>query len=65
MDLKILKIKILCFSGMDEIVLTTELPSGVFPFTGNADLTLKVAHGIGEKYAEKHFPNLTATVIVR
>lgn len=56
--MKIVKVTVLTggATGCDEIFLETDLPSGVFPYSQPASVTLHVVNGEGEAYARKHFP---------
>jgi hypothetical protein len=40
-----------------------DLPSGVWPYAGNAALTLEIAADRGKDYCQKHFPNMGITII--
>jgi hypothetical protein len=45
-------------SGTDTIFLETNLPSGTFPFSGKATITLVVARDHGRNYIRDNFPNV-------
>lgn len=63
MNVKITKIVILTGPGTDHLILHTELPEGIWPFTATATLTLYVARGKGEEYVKTHFPNVEYEVL--
>lgn len=56
-------IVIVCGNGPDVVLMTSSLPSGVYPYTGNQEMKMDVAAGDGEKYVKKHFPNVPYRVV--
>lgn len=44
-------------TGSDIVSIETNLPSPVYPFDGNMDLTFHCAKGTAKDYVTKHFPN--------
>lgn len=49
------KITVLSGFGTDKIIIETDLPNGIYPYTGNATVTLEVARGTGIDYVRKQF----------
>jgi hypothetical protein len=49
----------------DELLLHTTLPNGMYPFNGNATITLQVAKGMGEKYCDENFERVELEIVVR
>ena len=63
MQLNITKITIIKGDGSHYIYLTTDLPSAVWPFRGNADMILHCAYGTAEEYCKKNFPGVPVEII--
>lgn len=64
--MKILKVTVLTGgTGCDEIFLETDLPSGVFPYSGAASAIIQVANGNGEAYARKHFSAEIEVIVLK
>lgn len=63
MNIHIKSVTILRGHGTDDISIETDLPSGVYPFTGNAFVKLYVAHGLAEKYITENFPDTKFNLI--
>lgn len=42
-------------NGMDKVIINTDLPPTVYPWTDAASLILNVAKGQGEQYVIKNF----------
>jgi len=47
----------------DELLIQTDLPNGMYPFKGNASITLKVAKGMGEEYCDKNFERVEIEIV--
>ena len=56
------RITVLKNDGADVMILHTNLPSGIFPFTGTAELKLTVAKSTCEEYIKKHFPDIPCII---
>mgnify|MGYP001764764915 CR=1 FL=1 len=63
MKIEIKTIIVVTGSGADNVLLDTTLPNGVWPFTGNASMTLRVARNYGEQYVKDNFPGVPYRVI--
>ena len=50
-DIRILRLR----TGCDHVYMTTDLPSGVYPFEGNTVIEIQVARGDGPAYVKSHF----------
>lgn len=61
--MSILKITLLTSGGADELLITTGLPNGEWPYTGNQVVKMRLAAGCGEMYIKTHFPNVEYKVI--
>ena len=63
MKIKILSIQVLTSSTRtDSLLLTLDVPNGVYPYTGLACAEIKVGSRMGEEYAKRHFPEIGITV---
>ena len=62
--MKIQKIVIVQNTGVDKVILYTDLPEATYPFrdTGHS-LEMSVAQGKGKEYCEKHFPGVPIDVV--
>lgn len=49
-------------SGCDQVILTTTLPDGCYPYTGNASANIYVAKGKGEEWLKEHFPSIVPEI---
>ena len=50
-------------SGCDVVILYTDLPSGVFPFTGQAEMKMNVAKGDGEGWVKENLSDIPYTIL--
>lgn len=64
MEIKIENITIVVDNGTDRVYLHTNLPSGVYPYSGKLNISFDVAHKEGSAYCSKHFPNIPVEVVV-
>jgi hypothetical protein len=55
---EVLSIFVLEGHGPDKLSLELKLPSGVWPYEGNAAAMLETAAGTGAEYVKKHFPGV-------
>lgn len=56
MQIKVDKITLLRLThGTDRLSFTLDKPSGIWPFTGTATLSMEVARGTGEDYLKTNF----------
>jgi hypothetical protein len=63
MKIEITSIEILRMrSGMDRIILHTDLPEGGHPFEGTADAVMYAARDTGKGYCEIHLPGVPLRV---
>ena len=61
-----LPVKSVCLisgDGSDKLVITFELPSGVYPWTGNSHATMEVAKGDGLRYIVTHMWGVETTIV--
>lgn len=63
MNLEVKSATLLLTDGADIILLSTDLPSGEYPFQGTAQLQLQVAKYQGASYIVRHFPSVPAATI--
>lgn len=63
MTLEVKSVTLLLTDGADIILLSTDLPSGVYPFEGSAQFQLQVAKDQGANYIVKHFSNVPGYTI--
>lgn len=56
--MNILKITILLTNGTDEIYLTSDLPCGIWPYTGNQKFKTEVIPNSGINYVKDNFPGI-------
>ena len=56
--LHITDIMILKSDGADELYITTDLPSGEYPFNGFAAVKMRLAKGTAEDYCRMHFADV-------
>ena len=61
--MNILNITLLTTNGTDELIITTDLPNGQWPYTGNQEVKMVLAAGSGEEYIKKHFPSVEYKII--
>ena len=54
-DLVIISVIAVTGNHADKVMLTTNLPNPLFPFTGNAVFDLDVAKGAGAQFVRDHF----------
>lgn len=47
----------------DVVILDTNLPSGVWPFTGTQTIRMDLAAGTGEEYIKTHFGSVPLKII--
>jgi len=50
-------------NSSDKLYLSTELPSGTWPYDKTAYMSMEVAQGKGAEYVSKHFPGVPCEVI--
>lgn len=62
--MKITKITVLTGSGGDNLMMETDLPNGMWPYTGVSSIRLDVAAEMGESFVQTHFPGIPYEVIV-
>jgi len=64
MNINIIKITILrSHHGADELILTTELPNGCYPYDGCSHLKMTIAKDSAEKYIENNFNGVNFELI--
>lgn len=56
--MKILKITLLVSDGADELIITTDLPNGEWPYTGNQVVKMRLAAESGLDYIAMNFPDV-------
>jgi len=61
--LKIESMTIVRGNGPDVVILNTDIPSGIYPFTGTQSVRMDLAAGTAEDFIDKHFPNVPYTVV--
>jgi hypothetical protein len=62
--LEIVSATVICLKGStDKVVLGTNLPESLWPFSGHAVLSLEVSQGNGERYVQTHFPAVPVRVV--
>jgi hypothetical protein len=44
--------------SVDHVMIETDKPEAVFPFSGTLSLNFTVANGMGEEYVKTNFPNV-------
>lgn len=49
--------------GPDKVILETDLPDGMYPYTGKMSVKFSVSRGTGEQYVRKHFNDLPVRLI--
>lgn len=52
-------------SGPDKIIMETDLPNGVYPYTGNQFISMDIAADGGYEYVKKHFPDIIIKIVKR
>jgi hypothetical protein len=55
-------IRVILHKGHDEILVITDLPNPIYPYTGTLTLRSKTSRGLAIEYAKKHFPDIPHTI---
>lgn len=64
MKLNIISVTVVSDShGCDSIILETDLPNGIYPFTGNQIVKMEIARGRYPEYLKEHFSEITPKII--